>query len=87
MNGFKSLFLVEALLLVMIGLFSLDFIPRNYNEYQRICLQTWSNDAKQLKICMEPYYKQTGLDKYAIGVMVGGLILVPVVYFFKRKQN
>ncbi len=81
----KSLAILEVVILVFIGFFSIDFLSRNYNEFQRICSQAWSNDAKQYQICMEPYFKQTNLDKYAIGVAIGTLVFVPILYFLKRK--
>jgi hypothetical protein len=84
---FKSLAVIEATVFICIGLFSLDFLPRNYGEFLGICSQTWPKDLKQYQICMEPYYRQTGLDKYAIGILVGALIVLPIFYIFKKKSK
>jgi len=84
---FKSLAVVEVTILISIGLFSLDFLSRNYNEFLRICSQTWPKDPKQYQICMEPYYRQIGLDKYAIGILVGVLVVLPIFYIFGMKSK
>lgn len=83
----KTLVVTEILFLVMIGLLSMDFLPRNYNEFQGICSQTWPKDRKQYEICMQPYYRQTNIDKYARIAVAGALVLFPLFYFFQRKQN
>jgi hypothetical protein len=82
----KVFLIIEVLLLISIGLFSLDLLPRNYNEFQGICSRTWPKDEGQYHICMEPYFRQTNLDRYVIGVGVGALVLTPVFYIFKKKQ-
>ncbi len=82
----KQLALIEIVIALVIGLFAIDFTPRNYNEFQRICSQTWPTDQKQYQTCMKPYFDQTNLDKYAIGVGVAVLVLIPALYFFKKKK-
>jgi hypothetical protein len=77
--------IVEIAILILIGFFALDFLPRNYNEYQRICWQEWSTDTKQYQTCMDPYFAQTILDKYAIGAGVVAMILTPIFYINLKK--
>lgn len=84
---FKSLIILGVVILALIGFFSFDFLPRNYNEFQRICSQTWPNDTKQYHVCMEPYSRETNLDKYAIGVGVVTMIFAPIFYIFKKKKT
>ncbi|HKC04396.1 MAG TPA: hypothetical protein VKC54_00780 [Patescibacteria group bacterium] len=84
---FKLLIAVELALLISIAFFSIDFLPRNYNEFQRICLNQWSKDPNQLQICMEPYFRQINLDKHAINISLLGLILVPVAYTLYNKKK
>ncbi|MBI1863743.1 hypothetical protein HYS03_00840 [Candidatus Woesebacteria bacterium] len=81
---FKSFVIIEATLLAAMVLFSLDLLPRNYNEFQKICTEMWANDAKQYQICMGPYFRQTNLDKYIIGATIIALVSTPV--FFKKKK-
>ncbi len=81
----KSLAIIEVILLVVIGLFSLDLLPQNYNEFKSICTVMWANDAKQYQICMGPYFRQTDLDKYIIGATILAMISTPI-YFFKKKK-
>lgn len=80
----KTVAVIEFFILVWIALFSFDLLPRNYNEFQGICSRTWTKDPKQYEICMQPYYRQTGLDKYMVGAGLAGLILVPV--FLSRRK-
>lgn len=84
---FKSLAILETAILASIGFFSLDFLPGNFSEFNRICSQTWSTDAKQFRICMEPYFRQTATDRYAIGVAVAALILVPLFFFLRPGRK
>jgi len=86
MKNTKSVILIEILLIIMIGFFSLDFLPHNFREFNGICSETWPTDAKQLQICMQPYYRSIQLDKYAVGVAVIFLIVTPLFYFFKRSK-
>ena len=79
---FKSLAIIEIVILFAIGLFSLDLLPRNYSEFYGICAQTWPKDPKQYQICLEPYYREATTSKYAIGFSVALLILLPVVFVF-----
>ena len=80
----KSIIIVEATILISIGLFLIDFLPRNQSEFLRICSQTWPNDATQYQICMQPYFREINLDKYAIGTLVLALIFTPI-FIHKRK--
>jgi hypothetical protein len=82
----KSIIIIEATILISIGLFLIDFLPRNHSEFLRICSQTWPNDAKQYQICMQPYFRETSLDKYAIGALVLALIFTPI-FIHKRKTS
>jgi hypothetical protein len=84
---FKSIIIIEATILISIGLFLIDFLPRNHSEFLRICSQTWPNDAKQYQICMQPYSRETNLDKYAIGTLVLALIFTPIYIYKKRETN
>ena len=83
----KSLIIVEVVILFGIGLFSLDSRSKNYNEFNGICTQTWPKDAKQLQICLQPYYREVATDKYAIGVAIGLLIIAPVYYLATKKRT
>ena len=83
----KSAVILKLLLISLIAIFAVDFLPRNYNEFQRICSQMWSKDATQYEICMEPYYREINLDKFAIGAGMVGLVLVPTFYILNRKKN
>jgi hypothetical protein len=80
----KSLAVTEIAILFSIGLFSLDFLPRNYKEFLGICSETWPKDPKQYQICMQPYFRETGLDKYALGVAIAAFLAV-LIYFFKKR--
>ncbi len=82
----KGVLILEVVILVVISLFTLDFLPRNYNEYQRVCSQRWATDAKQFETCMEPYYKQISTDKYSIGAAVVVFIALPVIYSSRNKK-
>lgn len=88
MNGvnLKSIVLIEFLILALIALFSIDLLPRNYDEFQGICIRTWEKDPKQFDICMEPYYRQTSLDKYIIGTGVVSLGIIPGYFLIKKKR-
>ena len=81
------LLIIELIILFAIGLFSLDFRPKNYNEFNGICTETWPKDPKQYQICLQPYYREINTDKYAIALAIGLLIITPVYYFVRRKQN
>lgn len=87
LKDFKTLAFIEVLLLVMIGFVSLDFLPRNFNEFKRICTNMWSLDPKQYEICMQPYFRETSLDKYLIGVAIIALIAVPILFKFLQKRT
>lgn len=76
----------ELCLFIAIAFFSYDFLPKNYNEYRKICTQEWSNDAKQYQICTQPYYKQTALDKNMIAILAAAILIAPVVYLRKRSS-
>jgi hypothetical protein len=81
----KSIIIVEATILISIGLFSIDFLPRNRSEFLKICSSEWSNDAKQYQICMQPYFREINLGKYAIGTLVLALVVAPVFIYKKHK--
>ncbi len=82
----KSILIIEAVIVLLTGLFAMDFLPRNYNEYNRICLESWSKEPRQFETCMAPYHMQTSLDKYAIGVGIGLLVLTPFIYSSVAKK-
>jgi hypothetical protein len=80
----KSIILIEATILISIGLFSIDFLPRNHSEFLKICTSEWSNDATQYQICMQPYSREINLDKYTIGILALAFIATPI-YIYKKK--
>lgn len=82
---FKKTGLILAAGLVVIAFFSLDFIPSNKKEFERICWNMWSTDTKQYDTCMSPYFRQTNLDKYAIGLTA--VATVASAFYFSGKKN
>ena len=83
----KTFLIAEILLLIMVGFFSFDFIGKNFNEFNGICAQNWPKDQKQFEICMQPYYREIGIAKHARNITIGALVLLPMVYVFKRNRN
>lgn len=86
-EGLRNLAIFEMLVIIAIAFFSMDFLPRNYNTFLSICSQTWPKDPKQYEICLEPYYRQTNLDKKAIVAASVILFIAPAIYFWNRKKK